>query len=282
MGLLRTIGGRVRSFRFIKSASDHHGERIGGILNRKVNPLLPEGLKVDFLALIHALVALLRWSCDGMVGAERRLVTERGNDPRRRRERDEDASTLSSVIQLFRDAFRTNYLPEDVEEYGFPRELSQVPFELLRQGEHLVEVFSQPDLEIPEPKVGDGLPIDELVGRVKDATDKLRESLDAADRETRLAEVALVEKNRAVDDWDGVMPWASRTLSGLFHLAGEHELAGRILPSPTRRGRIVQVDEEEAEASEPGDGSDAPADEVPAGDDSGDPADSPAPSENGG
>ena len=249
MGLLRAVSGRVRSFRLIRSAVMYHGRRVAENLEKHINAFLPDHLKIDFWSYMQAILVLLRRRCDRLLGAESELVGERGNDPGKRRRRDLFSKDVRRLMQRFRNAFEANYMPDDIEEYGFSPALSTVPLEVLRQADHLIELFRK--REIPEPEVGPGLPLDELIEEIVQAADRLREQLDEVDRENRLVQSALVDKDRAVSGWDDVLPWASRTLSDLFRQAGEHELAAQLLPS-SRPGRIVQVEEEDEDPGDTG------------------------------
>jgi hypothetical protein len=254
MALLRTISGRVRSFRALENAVKHHGERIAAILDERFNSILPDNLKVNFFFLMLAVIEILRSTCDTLTGREHVLVAERGNDTKMRNERDDDANALRSEMQGFRDVFEKNYQPADVEEFGFPPLLGRTPLDLLRQGDHLVQILGQPDVSVPESKFGAELPVPDLVAKVKNLADKLRASLAGAERERKMAEVAQVEKNRAQDHWDVLFLWGARIVSGLFVWAGETELAERIVPSTRRPGRTEDVAREETEGESESDG----------------------------
>lgn len=278
MPLLRTIGGRLRTFRMINRAVTHHGRRIAETLEERVNSLLPEERRIDFWLFMLAIVDLLRLRCDRLTVAEHDLVGERANDSRHQRDRDRDTGELRSEMLLFRNAFESNYLPANIEEFGFPPALSEVPFEALRQADYLVEVLSRPGLAIPPPRIGTGLPVAELVAGIKTLADRLRASLDATDREVKLAEFAVVDKDDAAAEWDELSSWALRTITGLFILAGRRELAAKVLPPIPRRGRNEPADGEGDDTSD--DGAEGSDDPVSDGTGSSPPAgDGPAPAE---
>lgn len=184
-------------------------------------------------------------------------ISSSKSKPRRAR-----GQELRSKVQHFRDAFQINYLPDNVEEFGFPILLSDVPFEVLRQADYLVETLAGPNVVLPEPKIGTGLPIPALVGEIKTLADALRLSLDATDREVKLAEIALVDKDDAAADWDQLLSWGARTITGLFILAGKPELAARVLPS-ARRGQTGVVDGEGGAGEGETDGPELPGSEEP-------------------
>lgn len=264
MPLLRTIGGRVRDFRMVKRAVKHHGQRIAELLEERVNALLPENRRIDFWLYMNAIVDLLRLRCDRLTGAEHDLVGERGNDPRMRKERDQDSDTLRTKIIRFRDAFESIYLPVNLEEFGFPTILGATSFEVLRQADHLVEIFSRPSVKVPDPQVGTGLPISELVTDIKTRSEALRSSLDATDREVKLAELAVIDKDDAAAGWDELLPWAVRTIKGLFILAGQPALAAKVLPALPRRSQSGELD-----GGSDGSGDEGSTSEPPAGEDGG-------------
>lgn len=263
MPLLRTIGGRFRDFRMVKRAVMHHGQRIAEALDARVNSLLPQERRIDFWLYMLAIVDLLRLRSDRMATTEHDLVGERGNDARVRKERDDDSETLRVRMRTFRNAFDSNYLPLNLEEFGFPAVLDANPFELVRQADHLVEIFGRPTVKVPEPKIGCGLPISEELAEIKLRADVLRSSLDSADRELKLAEFAKVDKDDAVAGWDELFPWAVRTVTGLFILAGRPDLAAKVLPAPARRGQTGTVEEEGDPSGGGVDPSEPPASEEP-------------------
>lgn len=254
MALLKTIADRVRSFRSLDNAVEHHGARVAAKLDERFNSLLPEGLRIDFLALMRSIIALLRDACDKLIGTERTHVDERADDERQRRVRDEDAEALSDEILDGRDAFKGTYKPKNIEEFGFPVNIARPPLDLIRQGEHLEAHLTRPDLALPTPLCGQHLPLGPLVERVSAKVQTLRRSLKDVEREQKEAEVAQVEKDRAQDYYDRLFFWGAGFLEGLFVLAGEEELAARVKPSLRRPGRT-----EEPPADGEGTGAEEPA-----------------------
>ena len=241
MALLRTIGSRIRSFRALDNAVQHHGQRIAAILDERFNAILPDNLKIDFFFLMLSVIEILRLTCDVLVDREHHLVAERGNDTRWRDQRDDDAKNLRLEVQGYRDVFDKTYKPADIEEFGFPPLLGRTPLELVRQGDHVVEIQNRPDLVVPELKFGAEIPRADHVSKIKALTDALRASMSGAERERKMAEVAQVDKERAQGDWDVRFLWGGRIITGLFIWAGETELADRIAPSTVRPGRTEQI-----------------------------------------
>ena len=269
MGLLRTIGGRVRSFRDVKGAVNHHGKRVARKLDGRFNPLLPESLRIDFWKLIQAIFEILKHSCDHLIGAEHTLVSERGNDANALIQRDQDAKTLSDLILGFRDTVRSIYQPPNIEKYGFPSVLGRIPFDLLRQGEHLLAVLGAEGFSFPEPLYTDGVDLPKELEKIRLAVEALRVSLDEAEGEVKLAQAAKVDKDNAEEDWDLLFGWGGRMLTGLFIWAGEQELANYMLPSTHRPGRTRRVAQQERLAESGGShGDDVPDEADPGGQES--------------
>lgn len=290
--LLRTISGRIRSFLSIENAVLHHGPRIHAILAEKFNPLLPEGLKIDFLANMQAILELLRHMHDGLVGAESVLVSERSGDPPTRLSRDDAAKELSSVMLGARDSFEGVYVPVTVEAYGFPRFIGTTHVDLLRQGEHLSGKLRNPDRPFPTPRFGTGLAVESMAEVIEAKTAALRALLADAGKGEKMGEAAQVDKDRAQELYDLVLTWGARILQSYFILAGERKLAARIRPLIVRpvRGRSVEPGADEgdgatddgpsgdvSEPGEPGEGEGAGAEPGPGEPANGQPAAEPAP-----
>ena len=249
--LLRTIGSRLRSFLSVEDAVIHHGERIHKLLDQRYNRHLPEGMRIDFLANMRAILELLRMACDRLTRAERSLVAERSGDKSPRYGRDQVAQELSSLIVGGRDAFDYMYRPVSVEEYGFPRYIAETPLDLARQGEHLTEQLDLPGRLFPEPRIEGGLPLTAMAATITDKTAELRRLLSDVGKEVKMEELAHVEKERAKDYYDLLLVWGARIVESYFRMAGEKELAARVRPSLTRPGLTRGVElEEEGEAQE--------------------------------
>ena len=54
------------------------------------------------------------------------------------------------------------------------------------------------------------------------------------------AQATLAKKNQAVEEYDRVFTGVATSLSGLFTLAGERELAEKVRPSTRRPGQTVE------------------------------------------
>ncbi len=248
MGLLKTISDRIRSFVSIENAVLHHGERVAKILDEKFNVLLPEELRIDYHALMLGILELLRDACDKLTEAEQTHVDEQADDVRQRQQREADMRALNDEILEVRDAFTGVYKPANVEEFGFPRNVARTPHDLARQGDHLIKNLEKSGLDLPKPRFGEGLPIDELTKPIRDATKQLRASITDTNRERKEAEVAQVEKDRSAVYYDMLLLWGARMLEGFFTLAGEDELAARVRPSVRRPGNTEEIAEEEEQA----------------------------------
>ena len=249
MALLKTIADRVRSFRALENAVTHHGQRVAKILDERYNSLLPESMRIDFLAFMQGILEIVRDASSKLTTAERKHVDEQADDVRQRQERDTDMDELSTEIVDARDAFVSVYKPPNVEEYGFPKNIGRPAVDLLRQGDHLAENLERSDLTLPTARFGAELPVASLLKPVKTKLEKLRRSVTAVDRERKEAEIAQVEKDRAAEYYDLLLLWGARMLEGLFTMAGEDELAGRVRPSTRRPGRTEAVEKEEEQDS---------------------------------
>ena len=241
MGLLKTVSDRIRSFKSIENAVYHHGERVAKILNEKYSDDALEGAKPDFHGWMITVLGMLRVACDQLVAAEQKYVDEHADDVRQREKRNTDAGELVSEMIDARDAFRSIYKPTNIEEFGFPRKVGRTPRDLVRQGDHLVEILAKSVPKLPPPRFGEGLKIEEIVDPIRGKTNVLRTSITDTDRERKEAEIAQVDKDRATENYDTVLIWGAQSLEGLFGLAGEEKLAARVRPSIRRPGRTQEI-----------------------------------------
>ncbi|MCP3959590.1 MAG: hypothetical protein GY719_17210 [bacterium] len=264
MSFLRTNTLRLKSCSFLEQTILNHGQRVAETLGQTLGALVGESVALpDFWALQLFFLESLRTMRGRMETAEEAHVKELADDVEPRNRREGSDAQLRSRMRQLRDFFAGAFQPMAVEELGFPRRLGKSPEELLRQGAHLIEVLKDPAKVLPAPFLGQvTLLLSEIADSLKPLVEDLRVALTDVGRETKEAALTLLDRNRAIKEYDQMFGGIARTLESLYRLAGEPELADQVRPSVRRPGRTANAAKEE-EASEGGEGNEpAPAEPV--------------------
>jgi hypothetical protein len=260
-----------KSAKEIRVAIDADGERIGGLLN-ETNPLpVPEGeptfdYRLHFQHLSHQL--------DVAVGdtelTEDQHSAQLIRVARFQSERDETVKSGYDTLVWARQGLESLY-PNGGFELGFLKgKTPEVPDKLLEQLGQTVKLLREPAVDLREVKVrGFSADFGEVASELETEVASVQGALDRLGRGRKDAEGTLVVKRKAVEALRRTLLWVGRTTEGLFHLAGESELAERIRKSTRRPPRPS----EEEPAPEP-----PPPGEPPSGEPGPEPAsDTPAP-----
>jgi hypothetical protein len=228
-----------KSAKEIRVAIDADGERIGGLLN-ETNPLpVPEGeptfdYRLHFQHLSHQL--------DTAVGD-----TELAEDAHSARlirvarfqsQRDEVVKSGYDTLVWARQGLESLY-PNGGFELGFLKgKTPEVPDRLLEQLEQTVKFLREPAVDLREVRVrGFSADFGVVAAELETEIAAVQDSLDGLARVRKDAEGTLVVKREAIVQLRRTLLWVGRTTEGLFHLAGESELAARIRKSTRRPPR---------------------------------------------
>ena len=254
----------LRAAKEIRVALDTDGDRIGERINEQFPLPVGEGEPdFDYRLHIRHLVLQLDSAVEKTTAAEDEHSIRLIRVSRSKDERDEVTSANLGKLVAARQGLESLY-PEGGFELAFvsgttPRE----PDRLLEQLVQTVKLLKKPAVELRQLKVA-GFQVDlgDLATDLESGQTEVRDALDSLDVARKEAEGTLVVKNKATGELRRIVLWVSRTAEGLFHLAGESDLAGRIRSS-TRRPRrpseeaAAQAAEEATETT--GSGEEAPA-----------------------
>jgi hypothetical protein len=231
---------RERSALQVAQAAETHAQAVA----EKLKAVLGEG--APDAAAIRALGAVVRRDAAALVAADAAHEAELADDVAPRAARDAAVEAVYRLLGEVRASTAVAFGEAVATELGFagttPREPVALAALATTVGGRL------PKLRDRAPVVP-GLRFDPAPyeAALPPAVAALRASLDDVRREAREAETTYTAKQRALATYDERFGAAASALTGLFHLAGEHELAARVRPSVRRPGR-TQAD---ADGEEP-------------------------------
>lgn len=184
-------------------------------------------------------------SRDAMVSADAAHESELADDPAARNERDGAASTLTGRLVELREVL-TGLFGAELSRGVIDGKAPTDPVVLERFAGEVLDRLSRADLSSPRVPGAqlDGAALSANIGATRAA---LASKLEAVAREVREAQDTLAKKNQAVADYDRIFKGVALTLTGLFTLAGQDELARKVRPSARRPGQTLQEDEPEEE-----------------------------------
>ncbi len=238
----------MQSAREIQVAIDADGDRIGGLLNEK-HPLPVEEAEpvFDYRLHLRALSGQLGGAVGGAVGAEDEHSDQLVRVSRARDDRDEVAERSIGVLVSARQGLEGLYERGGFELAFLSGATPQRPRRLVEQLGQSARLLRRPAVERRDLKVkGFSVDLDAVAAGLEAEEKDLRAAIDRSDAARKKAEGTLLAKRDAVDVLRRTVIWVGRTTEGLFHLAGEDELAERIRTSTRRPLRSSERTEEPA------------------------------------
>ena len=254
-----------QSAREIRVALVTDGDRVGGLLNEQHPLPVGEGEPAfDYRLHIEHLVAQLDSAGDDAVVAEDQHSRQQIRVSRSKLERDDVAKDGYGQLVAARGGLESLYERGGFELAFVSGKTPTVPDQLQEQLGQTVKLLQQPAVEPGELRAqGFSADFGEVADGLESRRLELRDAIDGLDAERKVAEGTLVAKQKAIDVLRRTVLWVGRTAEGLFHLAGEEELADRIRTSTRRPPRPSEQAAEEPNAEEAG-SSDEPAPEAEA------------------
>ena len=229
------------------------GLRVAELLNEQHPPPVVDGQPLFcYHKQVRHLIYELETAEGGVTDAENAHMKQEVRVSRLRTERDEKADENFDKLvaarrgldglQGAKGSFETAYVSGTA-----PRR----PKKLLEQMAQSVTLLKDPAVEPRELKVA-GFNVDypTVADDLESSMTDLRDIIDRLDEENKLAEGTMLARQQAIADLRSTVIWAGRTAEGLFHRAGEHELATRIRTSTRRPLRPSETAEEQTAAEE--------------------------------
>jgi len=233
----------LQSAKEIRVAIKSDGERIGGMLNEQQPLPVEEGEPAfDYRKHMQHLDHQLSLAADDVAASEDELVAEQIRIVRLQSDRDEIANVNYDMLVAARQGLESLYKRGGFELAHVSGKTPKVPDQLIEQLGQTVKLFRQPAVQPRSLKV-EGFSVD--LGAVADSLETgaadLRGALDRLEAARKVAEGLLVTKRKKIEVLRRTILWVGRTTEGLFHLAGEDDLADRIRKSTRRPARASEV-----------------------------------------
>lgn len=260
----------------IRVALTIDGERIGGLLNERYPPPVIDGEPLfDHPKQMRHLLHELDSSESALIAAEDGYMSQQVVVSRLQSDRDEAVDVNYRKLIAVRQSLDGLHGDKSGFEMALvsgktPRSASR----LLEQLAQSVTLLQQPAVEPREARVA-GINVDPaaVAADLESAMATLRDVAGRLREGRKRAEVLLVAKRKVIAEFRRTILWAGRSAEGLFHRAGESELAERIRSS-TRRP-LRPSEEAPPEETAPEDPTGTPPEDTSDG--SGDPGSPPLP-----
>ncbi len=213
------------------------GLRIAGLLTERHPPPVVDGQPLfDYGQQVQHLIHELETAEKGVVDAENAHMKQEVRVARLRTERDRKTDDNHDKLVAARQGL------DGLQGRGASFETAFVSGTAPRRAEKLLDQLAQSVTLLRDPAVEPravkvaGFDIDytKVADDLEAGMVDLSDALDRLDDEKKLAEGTMLVRRQAIDGLNKTVIWAGRSAEGLFHRAGEDELAKRIRSS-TRR-----------------------------------------------
>lgn len=230
------VENRLHNANQVIRSAELHGSRVAPLLA----DLLEDTDEAEAKKLLGSLARTLKAATLHLEKAEAAYVQEQADDPQKRDVRDKLASEGAKGLQMVRSTL--NSVQPDgglLRSFGVPRQIPTKPATLqgaLASAAALLqksgETYSNPlGLKIVAKELGNFL---------ADLANKLDKAIEEVKQEETELLATLMDRDRAMDQWDHTYLHVARSLESLYRLAGLQELANRIRPTiEKRRGEIA-------------------------------------------
>ncbi|MEM7585782.1 MAG: hypothetical protein AAF560_20500 [Acidobacteriota bacterium] len=243
---------REKACRFVLAALSQQSQELSQKLQALYQPFLDEGDPVpDFLGTLTALGRGIKKAILEVIRADTVLFTANAALAATRQARSDRTADLSRLIIGLRQACNALFRDLSVQELGFDQRTAQDPVPLLIQAERIVERLRGGSAsEVEHVFEGDDFDPARYADQIEQKAAGLREALDAFVEARRHSEKVMLEKRALTGEYDTLFLHGARTFESYCRLVGKADLADRVRPSESRKGR-TEIEPEET-GSEPG------------------------------
>lgn len=175
---------------------------------------------------------------DAMIEADSAHESELADDSSARDARDTATAVLTERVVQLREAVTGLYGLKAARSVIIGS-TPQDPVALERFAGEVIQNLGTATL--PKPRfAGASLDVNAVRQDLAAARETLQGTLNQVANEAREAQDTLAKKNQAIEEFDRVFTGVATSLSGLFILVGERELADKVRPSARRPGQTVE------------------------------------------
>jgi hypothetical protein len=238
----KRVSARLSNAEHTIQATQTHGAKAAA----GVAPRLPGFAAADVERLIVAVAACLLEATNGLRGQEQAYADEQADDPAALDARDSALGALRGELLEVRGFIR-KHAPGRLKGLGLEGELPEGHADFVLHAKNVAKQLSDAGGEVQGPfKMT--LNLKEVGALLGERVQTLHEALGAVSQERKELEVALIERDRALAQWQLVYSAVGDILSGLYRLGGEAALGARLRPTQRRvRGEVVMTPEEGAD-----------------------------------
>lgn len=246
MSSSKMVNDRYRSALLVAKIADVSAETVGARLEAAFGaPEDPAEGRPDWPGIMRLVGRTLLAHADRLVAADAVLIKELEDDQEPRERRERARGVLFERLGSVRGLVRGIHGDTAVSRLGLSEPTPTEPIALHRRGKHVLENLAL--LETMTPVIeGGSMDIATVQNRLAAEVAALGAAIDDLAREARERDMAQVQKDRIMDEYDVHFGFAARMLEGILGSADELDLAARVRPSTRRPGRV----------EEPGDGTD--------------------------
>ena len=200
--------------------------------------------------LLENLHGTLKRATEALERVDREYMDEQADDQEYRSRRDESSAQLRQRLMSTTDLFKGTYSAKTALAYGLGGPTPDDNDLLLRKVATAESLLRERPLTEEPFTSGVTINASALADGLKQDAERLRQALEDIKREGRELEQALVARDRAAEAWNTAYQGVADTLTGLYDLAGEEDLAERIRPTNRRRVGLPEEDDVQGENSE--------------------------------
>lgn len=235
---------RKKSADSVAAAARTHKDRVANALKS----LLGDATHDATITLMDASATALEARTKSLLDADEKHNVELSDDTGARSTRDQHAATLRDKLLKDREVLTGIAGDAYVTQLGFEGPTPDQPDAVLALGRVVQKRLKE--LAAPKSRLPD---YDFDAKKWASAYPPLVEKLDAAiakvGAEVREAEATLVDKKRAMEEFDRTFSTVASLVSSLLGMGGERELARRVRPSARKVGLTAEVAEDDVPAA---------------------------------
>lgn len=224
----KRVSARLSNSKYVLSSVDTNQEKIAANVALKVEGLTGEMV----LHVITALAAYLATNSKALNEQEQTYADEQADDPAALESRDIALDNLKACLQEVRSFIRT-HAPKRLRTFGLLADPSDAQDALINYADNVAKQLTKDSTPIKGRLKMVLVPSEageELARLVKEFEGQVA----SVGKEKRELEGALVNRDRALVDWQVVYAAVGDILSGFYRIAGEIKLASQIRPTSRR------------------------------------------------